>query len=227
MLPAVNIDGNRIHAAAQAGMRFPLDLRNVKVVHARSPGETAASTLAPPLTRSPTLTRNSAFAGNKTSTLEPNLMRPTRCPRSTRLAFDATADDAPRQQPRDLLEGDFEARVRALAAQRDGALLVALGRGGVHGIEVLALLIVDAADRAADGSTVDVHIEDAEEDADALPSAFRGGDGCSFGDQAVARRNNQAFAGGDGALGIAEKPEEKCRQENRGECPRPKRLLAT
>ena len=100
-------------------------------------------------------------------------------------------------------------------------LLVALGRSRVHGVEILAFLIVDAAHRAADGRAVDVHIENAQENADALASAFRSGDGCSFCDQAVARRNNQTLAGGDGAMGIAEKPEEKRGQKDRSDAPAP------
>ena len=89
------------------------------------------------------------------------------------LACGATADDAPRQQSRNLLERDFEASIRALTAQRDDALLVALGRSRVHGVEVLALLIVNASHRATNGRAVDVHIENAQENTNALERAFR------------------------------------------------------
>ena len=134
-------------------------------------------------------------------------MSPTRSPRSTVWPV------AQRQT--------IQPQVRALAAQRDDALFVALGRSRVHGVEEPALLIVDAAYRAADGRAVDVHIENAQENTDALQSAFRSGDGCSFGDPAVTRRNNQTFAGGNGAMRIAEKPEEKRRQKYRGDAPAP------
>ena len=148
-------------------------------------------------------------------------MRPTRWPRATGLAFPAAADDAPRQQAGDLLEGDFKTRVGALAAHRDRVLLVALGRGRIHGVEKLAFLVVHTAHNAADGRAVHVDIENAEEDADALAGAFGGGDRGSFGDQPVAGRNNQSFAGGNGALRIAEKPEEKRRQQDRNQALRP------
>ena len=61
------------------------------------------------MTRWPTLTRKAASAGSSTSTLEPNLMRPTRWPRSTVLALAEVEDDAPSQKAGNLLEGDLDA----------------------------------------------------------------------------------------------------------------------
>jgi hypothetical protein len=137
------------------------------------------------------------------------------------LAFAAAANDAPSQKSRDLFESDFKTQVLALAAQRDHALFVALGRGRVHGVQELTVQVLDLDDCSGDRCAVHVHIEDAQENADALARAFRSIDGYGFGDQAVTRRHNQTFAGGDGALGIAEKPEEECRQQNRGHAPGP------
>src|SRR5271157_2073554 len=71
------------HAAAQPGLCPGFGQRRIAAVHSPSPFVMAASTLDPPLTRWPTFTRKVAWAGNSTSTLEPNLIRPTRCPRST------------------------------------------------------------------------------------------------------------------------------------------------
>ena len=156
MLPAVNSEGSRYMPRRNRAC-FWLCLGGIEVVmvHARSPRWTAgvpagwspevriaASTLAPPLTRSPTLTRSTASAGSTTSTLEPNLMRPTRWPRSTVWPSLAAEDDAPREQAGNLLEGDFEPGVGALAAHGDGVLLVALRRGRIHGVEKFAFLVM-------------------------------------------------------------------------------------
>ncbi len=202
-------------------MRFGFDLRQVKVAHARPPGGAVAqyaraafhpvSHFDPQLgvCRQQNIHPRAEFD-------QPHALATLEC-----LAFSATADDAPRQQSRNLLERNFQPRIRALAAQRDDALLIAFGRSRVHGVEILAFLIVDAAHCAADGRAVDVHIENAQKNADALARAFRSGDGCSFGDQAVARRNNQTIAGGNRAMRIAEKPEEKCRQQDGSDTPGP------
>ena len=53
-------------------------------------GRYRAMAVSPPLTRSPTRTRTSTSAGSSTSVLDPNWMRPSRCPRS-RESFSATA----------------------------------------------------------------------------------------------------------------------------------------
>ena len=156
------------------------------VVHGRSPSGMKASTLVPPLTFWPTLTRISASAGSSTSTREPNLIRPTRWPRSRRVAFLEVEDDAPRQQAGNLLEGDLI----ALAAHGGDVLLIFIGRGRVHRVQILALLIAHAAQDASDGRAVHMHIEDAEEDADPLPGTVRGGDGRGFGHHAVAGRDD-------------------------------------
>ncbi len=60
-----------------------------------------------------------------------------------------------------------------------------------------------------------MHIKNAQEDADALAIPFRGLDRNGLGDQAVARRNNQPFAVRNGALRVAEEPEEERCQQNR------------
>ena len=121
----------------------------VKVQRPSPPGM-AASTLEPPFTRSPTFTRSTASAGITTSTREPNLIRPTRCPRSTVSPFVVVEHDAPRQQAGNLLEG----HLNALAAHGHCILLVALCRGRIHGVQILALLIVHAAEDAADRRAV-------------------------------------------------------------------------
>ena len=54
-----------------------------------------------------------------------------------------------------------------------------------------------------------MHVKDAEEDADALAGAFGGLDERRFSDFAVAGRDDEPGAGGDGARRVAEKPEEK------------------
>src|ERR1700722_1837093 len=73
----------QIHAPPQTRMGFARCLNWNEGIHELYPRGIDAKMLAPPLTRSPTFTRSAAFAGITTSTRDPNLMRPTRCPRST------------------------------------------------------------------------------------------------------------------------------------------------
>src|ERR1017187_4855662 len=75
--------GQQEHAAAKPGLGLGFGQSVIAAVHSGSPSGMTASTLDPPLTRWPTLTRRAASAGSSTSTREPNLMRPTRWPRST------------------------------------------------------------------------------------------------------------------------------------------------
>src|SRR6202034_1811062 len=75
--------GQEVHAPATARMQLAFCPSGIEGIHELSPRGMAAKTLAPPLTRSPTFTRKTALDGITTSTLEPNLISPTRCPRST------------------------------------------------------------------------------------------------------------------------------------------------
>ena len=178
----------------------------------------AASTLAPPLTRWPTFTRNSASAGRITSTRDPNLIRPMRWPRSS-VSPSCTLNTMRRaSSPAICLK---VTSIPVASAHGYGILLVLLGRGGIHGVQILALLIVHTVEHAADGRAVHMHVKNAEEDADALSLAFRSVDRDGFCDQAVSGRDDQASAGGNGPLGIAEEPEKKSRQKDRSDAPRP------
>jgi len=94
-------------------------------------------------------------------------------------------------------------------------LLIAIGRGGIHGVQILALLVTHTGKNAGDGRTVHMHIEYAEKDADALARPFRSFDPCDFGYNSIPRRDNQAWFGGNRPLGIAEEPEKKRRQHDR------------
>ncbi len=82
----------------------------------------------PAFTLSPTFTRSAASAGIMTSTREPNLISPTRCPRSTVSPGLKVEDDASRQQAGDLFEHNLDALVLSLPFDRDHILLVAIGR---------------------------------------------------------------------------------------------------
>ena len=71
-------------------------------------------------------------------------------------------DDAAREQSCDLLEDDG----LPVAFDRDNVLLVLFGRGRIHGIEKLSVLIMDFPDHAGQRGAVHVDIEDIEKDAD-------------------------------------------------------------
>ena len=131
-------------------------------------------------------------------------MSPTRWPRSTESPSAEVEDDAPRQQAGNLLERDLEAP-RPL---HDVTTFCSLrsAEAGFMALRYCALLIVDAAEHAADRRAVHMDIKNAEEDADPLPGPFGSGDGDCLGDQAVARRNNQPRTSGNRALRIAEEP---------------------
>src|ERR1019366_8143027 len=134
-----------------------------------------------------------------------------------RLPFGGVENDATRQQPGNLLEGDLE----ALAAHGHNVLLVALRRSRVHGVQILAFLIAHTAQLPADRRAVHVYVKYAEEDADPLPRTLGSVDRGRLGDQAVSRRYNQALALGDRPVRIAEKPQEENRQQHRRNAPRP------
>src|SRR5882672_497535 len=85
-----------VHTAAQAAIGpVVFAAHGMREFHLRAPTSAAlaptsspmpdsiASTLAPPRTRSPTLTCGIAVVSRRTSTREPNLIRPTRSPRPT------------------------------------------------------------------------------------------------------------------------------------------------
>ena len=116
------------------------------------------------------LTSGSAWPGRRMSVREPNLMRPTRSPRWRYVAGPPCEDDAAGEQAGDLDEGD---RVAFVAVDDGEVLLVALGAGGVHGVEVFALAVANLAQNPGDRRAVDVNVEDAEEDADTETLAFR------------------------------------------------------
>src|SRR6266581_1571234 len=79
------------------------------------------------------------------------------------IKYDASSDQAG-----NLLEHNLH----PVAAHRRDVLLVAVGRIGILGIQIQALLIADRGEHAADRRTVHVYIENIQEDADALPGAF-------------------------------------------------------
>src|ERR1700751_4394162 len=74
-------------------------------------------------------------------------------------------DDAAGQQSGDQLEGD-EATV---ALHCHHALLIALGGCGIHRVQIFAFFVLNAANGPTDGRTIDVDVEDIQEDAEANP----------------------------------------------------------
>src|ERR1035437_9471379 len=134
-----------------------------------------------------------------------------------RFALCMVENDAPRQQPGNLLECDLE----ALAAHGHNVLLVALRRSRVHGVQILAFLIAHTAQLPADWRAVHVYVKYAKEDADPLARTLGCVDRDRLGDQAVSRRDNQAPVFGNSPLGIAEKPQKKRPQPPRPQPPPP------
>ena len=80
-------------------------------------------------------------------------------------------NDTARDQAGDLLE-DYGT---AFAFNGNDVLLVLLRRIAVHGVEELAALIAHVADHARNRRAVDVHIEDAEKNADAVARSSASG----------------------------------------------------
>src|ERR1700722_10664500 len=131
-------------------------------------------------------------------------------------AFAMVENNAPRQQSRDLLEGDLVAR----PLHRHNILLIAVGRSWVHGIQILALLVTHTAQNAADGRPIHMYVKNTEKDADALPGAVRGGDRYCFGNQTVAGGDDEPLAGRNFAFWIPEKPQEEGRKKDGNDAPR-------
>src|SRR5206468_8955467 len=73
-------------------------------------------------------------------------------------------NDAASQQSRNLLEN----YALAFAFNRNCIPFVALGAGGIHGIQVLAMLVPGAADNSRNRRTVHVNVEHVKKDADVL-----------------------------------------------------------
>ena len=126
------------------------------------------------------------------------------------------ADDAARQQPCNLLEGDLV----AIAVDLDEGLLVGEAGLGIHGVHETAFAILDQRHRAGDGRPVYMHVEHVQKDAQAQTAAQCGFYPFGFGDYAVGGRNDGARRAGDGAGGIAEEPQEKqCQHDRRKQQP--------
>src|SRR5882724_957106 len=74
------------------------------------------------------------------------------------IAYLFVEDDPACQQPRYLFE-DYRLSV---AFDRDRILFVEIGGGGVHGVEIFSLLILNFADHARQWRAIDVYVEHAE-----------------------------------------------------------------
>ncbi len=121
-------------------------------------------TLEPAETRWPGRTVISHSGPNRTSQREPNLISPMRSPMRDAVAGLLGEDDAARDQSGDL----FEDHGGAVARDGDDVLFVIAGALLAAGDQELALLVLHLLDGAADGGAVDVHVEDVEEDAEAI-----------------------------------------------------------
>ena len=175
-----------------------------------------ANTEAPPLTRCPLATRRFAWPGKITFTREPNLMSPTRWPRSM---------ESPSLKLKTMRRAIAPAiwlkvTVKVFTLHGDHVLLV-LSRFGIEGVEELALLIADLAYGAGNGRAVDVHIKNAEKDTQANALSRRGLDAGDLGDFSVCRRNHQAGLGRHGTLGIAKEPQKEAGQQDGDNGPGP------
>ena len=90
ILPTVKSEGSRNIPRRSRALRLRPGRAGSRPFTARTPAPALdglhgkPARLTPPLTLSPTFTRISASAGNITSMRDPNLISPTRCPRSTR-----------------------------------------------------------------------------------------------------------------------------------------------
>src|SRR5262249_29573693 len=128
------------------------------------------------------------------------------------------ADDAAGDESGDLAEHDLTGAV----VDGDEVLLVL--RGGIFaaGDEELTRLIANFLDGPADRRAVDVDVEDIPESAYGGGAFPVGRDGNHF---AVGGRDGNR-AGGNFALGVAEKPEAERRQEVERKSPRPREQVA-
>ena len=148
-------------------------------------------------------------------------MSPTRCPRST--VWPSLQRKTMRRASSPAICLKVTSNPSSAPWPRTVTVFCSLrsAEAGFMAFRILALLVVHTAQDAADGRAVHMDIENAEEDADALPRTFGCRNGGGLGDQAVARRNNQAVAGRNCALRIAEEPEEKRGQQDRHDAPDP------
>ena len=167
MFPAVNSVGSAYAArrGRRAGERGSIEpLLETKLGHA-CPDTCLrrARMLDPPETCSPALTAISHSGPKKTSTREPNLIRPTRSPFATRSPSFFVEHDAARNQSGDLREAD------AGSFSFDGdcvALVCGTGHLAARHQE-MALGVLHLRDLAAHGRPIHMDIENVQEDADA------------------------------------------------------------
>src|SRR5882757_629534 len=126
-------------------------------------------------------------------------------------------NDAAGQYPCNLAKGYIE----LIALNRHYILLVLFRTVAAERIQMLAFLVSNLAHGSRDRRAVDMNIEDAEEDAQANPLAGRRLDASNLRDLAVRGRNHQARLSRYRTLGIAKKPQEKARQQERYHRPSP------
>ena len=110
-------------------------------------------------------------------------------------------------------DGGFACRM----LQRDGEGFVQFGGFMFEGVEILAGLVFDVDDATVTGAAVDMHIEHAEKDANALgrsPEGFVIGDVVNGADAAVGGADHLASHGGDASFGVTEEAEQRERGED-------------
>src|SRR5258708_2984666 len=94
--------------------------------------------------------------------------------------------DAARQQSGDLLE-DYRLAVGiSFALYGDDVLFILIGRGLIHGVEVLPALVADLANHARDGRAVHVDIKHVQENTDPSLPLTADCNGRDIGDFAIA-----------------------------------------
>src|SRR5581483_7480825 len=123
--------------------------------------------------------------------------------------------DPAREESRNLFEDN---RV-ALPLYRDHVLLIQVGAGLIHGIAELAMLIPDILNYACDWRSIDVHVEDVEENADSGTWLAIDSNGRELGHLAIGRGDQRSFSIRNDALRIAEKPKKKGSKQQAGYCP--------
>jgi hypothetical protein len=111
--------------------------------------------------------------------------------------------------------------IELVALNRHYILLILFRTVAAERIQVLAFLVSNLAHGSRDRRAVDMNIEDAEENAQANPLTGRCLYTGDLSNLAVRRRNHQACLGRYRTLGIAKKPEEKARQQDRYHRPGP------
>src|SRR5579862_2210332 len=119
-------------------------------------------------------------------------------------------NDSPRQQPGNLFEDDG---LPIFALYSYNILLILLGRGLIHGVEIFAPLVANFAHHSRDRRTVYVHIENIQEDADASPLLPVDRHHGSVGNLTVRGRHQRSRLGRNRSVWVAEKPKKKSRQQ--------------